>query len=173
MLVSLIVAKARNDVIGRDGGLPWHIPEDLKFFRKVTMGKPVIMGRKTYQSIGRALPGRLNIVITRNRGWRADGVTVVDGLPAALQAARVAAAEETMVIGGEEIYRTALPLADRIYLTEVDLEVAGDASFPPIDEADWVEVRRVEQKGGAGEGGEDQSPAYAFVTLERRRKPAA
>lgn len=173
MLVSLIVAKARNDVIGRDGGLPWHIPEDLKFFRKVTMGKPVIMGRKTYQSIGRALPGRLNIVITRNRGWRADGVTVVDGLPAALQAAKAAETEEAMVIGGEEIYRAALPFAHRIYLTEVDLEVAGDACFPPIDTADWAEVHRVQHKGGASEGGDDPRPAYAFVTLERRRGPAA
>ena len=93
MLLSLIVAKSRNDVIGRDGGLPWHIPEDLKFFRKVTMGKPVIMGRKTYQSIGRALPGRLNIVITRNKNWQADGVTTASGLSAALQIAEQAGAD--------------------------------------------------------------------------------
>ena len=172
MLLSLIVAKSRNDVIGRDGGLPWHIPEDLKFFRKVTMGKPVIMGRKTYQSIGRALPGRLNIVITRNKNWQADGVTTASGLSAALQIAEQAGAKEAMVIGGEEIYRAALPLADRIYLTEVDLEVAGDARFPAIDQAEWVAVWRAEQKGGNGSG-DDQGPAYAFVTLERRRRPAA
>ena len=168
MLLSLIVAKSRNDVIGCDGGLPWHIPEDLKFFRKVTMGKPVIMGRKTHQSIGRALPGRLNIVITRNKNWQADGVTIASGLSAALQIAEQAGAEEAMVIGGEEIYRAALPLADRIYLTEVDLEVAGDARFPAIDQAEWVEVQRSEP-----EGRDDQCPAYAFVTLERRRRPAA
>ena len=168
MLLSLIVAKSRNDVIGCDGGLPWHIPEDLKFFRKVTMGKPVIMGRKTHQSIGRALPGRLNIVITRNKNWQADGVTIASGLSAALQIAEQAGAEEAMVIGGEQIYRAALPLADRIYLTEVDLEVAGDARFPAIDQAEWVEVQRSEP-----EGRDDQCPAYAFVTLERRRRPAA
>ncbi|HAD26631.1 MAG TPA: hypothetical protein DCF61_12925, partial [Alphaproteobacteria bacterium] len=135
---------------------------------KVTMGKPVIMGRKTHQSIGRPLPGRLNIVITRNKNWQADGVTIASGLSAALQIAEQAGAEEAMVIGGEEIYRAALPLADRIYLTEVDLEVAGDARFPAIDQAEWVAVHRSEP-----EGRDDQCPAYAFVTLERRRRPAA
>lgn len=167
MLVSLIVAKSRNDVIGRDGGLPWHIPEDLKFFKKVTMGKPLIMGRKTHQSIGRPLPGRLNIVITRNKNWRADGVTIADGLPAALQIAKETGAQEAMVIGGEEIYRAALPLTDRIYLTEVDLELAGDARFPALDASEWVEVQRSEP-----EGRDDRDPAYMFVTLERQRPPA-
>jgi len=129
MKISLIVAVSRNGVIGRDNQLPWHLPEDLKYFKSVTMGKPILMGRKTYDSIGRPLPGRTNIVITRDPDWRADGVEVAGSLQGAMtlaeQACASAGAEEIMVIGGEQIYRMTLPVADRLYLTQVDAEVEG------------------------------------------------
>ncbi|GAA5525187.1 IS1595 family transposase ISSsu9 [Microbulbifer aestuariivivens] len=141
----MIAAMARNRAIGRDNTLPWRISADLQFFKRVTMGKPLLMGRKTFESIGRPLPGRVNIVITRNAAWRADGVTVVSSLQEGLSAARQAAVEsgsaEVMVIGGAEIYRQALPLAQRLYVTEVDAEVAGDAFFPVFADG-WSETRR-------------------------------
>ena len=137
MNVSLIVAVSRNGVIGLDNQLPWHLPEDLKYFKSVTMGKPLIMGRKTFESIGRPLPGRTNIVITRDSGWHAEGVEVAQTLLQAMTLARLACAQaelnEIMVIGGEQIYRLALPVADRLYLTEVQAEVEGDAFFPAYD----------------------------------------
>ncbi|MFA0809880.1 dihydrofolate reductase [Microbulbifer epialgicus] len=143
--IALIAAVARNGAIGKDNGLPWRLSGDLQFFKRTTMGKPVVMGRKTYESIGRPLPGRANIVITRNKDWQADGVEVVDSLEAALDLARERAAQtgakELMVIGGAQIYRQALPLAARLYVTEVDTEVEGDAFFPEID-GSWVEVMR-------------------------------
>ena len=118
MIVSLVVAMAENRVIGRDGGLPWHIPGDLKLFKKTTMGKPIVMGRKSWESLGRPLPGRPNSVITRDRNYRAEGAHVADGLQAALalaeELARQSAVDEIMVIGGAEIYRLALPIADRL-----------------------------------------------------------
>ncbi|WP_345550675.1 dihydrofolate reductase [Microbulbifer aestuariivivens] len=143
--IAMIAAMARNRAIGRDNTLPWRISADLQFFKRVTMGKPLLMGRKTFESIGRPLPGRVNIVITRNAAWRADGVTVVSSLQEGLSAARQAAVEsgsaEVMVIGGAEIYRQALPLAQRLYVTEVDAEVAGDAFFPVFADG-WSETRR-------------------------------
>jgi len=143
--IALIAAVARNGAIGRGNELPWRISGDLQFFKRTTMGKPVVMGRKTYESIGRPLPGRANIVITRNSNWTAEGVEVVDSLEAALDLARERAlavgATELMVIGGAQIYRQALPLAARLYVTEVDAEVEGDAFFPQIDDS-WVEVVR-------------------------------
>lgn len=144
MKLSLIVAMSRNGVIGIDNQLPWHLPEDLKYFKSVTMGKPIIMGRKTYDSIGRPLPGRTNIVITRDPSWQAEGVSVVQTLEAALSLGQVACnaagADEIMVIGGEQIYRMTLPAADRLYLTQVDAEVEGDAFFPDIDLDQWQQV---------------------------------
>ncbi|WP_043319455.1 dihydrofolate reductase [Microbulbifer sp. HZ11] len=143
--VAMIVAMARNRAIGRGNALPWKISGDLQFFKRTTLGKPVIMGRKTFESIGRPLPGRVNIVVTRNPDWQAEGVEVVPSLEAALELAdRRAQAErmdELMVIGGAEIYRQALPLATRLYITEVDAEVEGDAFFPKFAE-DWKEVAR-------------------------------
>ena len=144
MKLSLIVAVSRNGVIGLNNQLPWHLPEDLKYFKSVTMGKPIVMGRKTYDSIGRPLPGRTNIVITRDPAWSAPGVEVAQSLEAALAlgktACEAAGAEEIMVIGGEQIYRMCIENADRLYLTQVDAEVEGDAFFPDIDLNAWHQV---------------------------------
>ena len=135
--LALIAARARNGVIGLDNRMPWHLPEDLAYFKRVTLGKPVVMGRKTFESIGRPLPGRLNIVVTRNPGWQAAGVQVAHSLDAALALAAEAVPEEIMLIGGAELYRQALPQADVLYLTEIDAEFAGDAFFPEVDLARW------------------------------------
>ena len=134
MKVALIVAVSENNVIGRDNQLPWHLPEDLQYFKSVTMGKPILMGRKTYDSIGRPLPGRANIVITRDPNWTAEGVIVVNSLEDAMaegaQACNATESDEIMVIGGAQIYRDCLPIADKLYLTKVDAEIEGDAFFP-------------------------------------------
>ncbi|WP_444882982.1 dihydrofolate reductase [Microbulbifer sp. PSTR4-B] len=143
--IALIAAVARNGAIGRDNELPWRLSGDLQFFKRTTMGKPVVMGRKTFESIGRPLPGRVNIVITRNPDWQADGVEVASTLEAALELAdkhaQEAGAGELMVIGGAQIYRLSMPYAARLYVTEVDAEVAGDAFFPEVNDS-WVEVAR-------------------------------
>jgi len=140
MKVSIIVAMARNRVIGRDNAMPWHLPAELKYFKRVTMGKPIIMGRKTFESIGRPLPGRHNIVVTRDRGYAQAGVTVVHGLPEAIAAA--GDVDEVVIVGGAELYRQALPMADRLYLTEIESETEGDTWFPQIRQGDWREVSR-------------------------------
>ncbi|MDG1812589.1 MAG: dihydrofolate reductase [Porticoccaceae bacterium] len=164
MKLCLIVAVSRNGVIGLNNQLPWHLPEDLKYFKSVTMGKPIVMGRKTYDSIGRPLPGRTNIVITRDASWSAPGVEVAQTLEAALElgatACDTAGAEEIMVIGGEQIYRMTLDAADRLYLTQVDAEVEGDAFFPEIDPKIWNQVSvQVPEKT-------DTHP-YTFLILDR------
>jgi dihydrofolate reductase len=141
--IALVVAVARNGVIGQGGALPWHIPSDLKRFKTITLGKPVIMGRKTWESLKlRPLPGRLNIVITRQTGYRAEGAEVATGARDALRIANAEQPEEICVIGGGEIYGAFLPLASRIYLTEVDLEPAGDTVFPNLNPKEWQEVAR-------------------------------
>ncbi|MGV8834666.1 dihydrofolate reductase [Cellvibrio sp.] len=144
MKLAIIVAAARNGVIGCNNQLPWHLPQDLKYFKAVTLGKPVIMGRKTYESIGKPLPGRTNIVITRNKGWvAAEGVIVTNSFEQALLEAKKVCSpaasdlDEVMVIGGAEIYRSALQFADRIYLTRVDVEPEGDAFFEALDDTKW------------------------------------
>jgi dihydrofolate reductase len=140
--IALVVAVSKNGVIGRAGGLPWHISSDLKLFKAITLGKPIIMGRKTWESLPRKpLPGRLNIVITRQSGFVAEGARVVADAKAALALAENEAPEEIAVIGGGEIYKMFLPLADRVYLTEVDLEVGGDTYFPKLDLKAWTETR--------------------------------
>ncbi len=159
MTVSIIVAMAENRAIGKDNALPWHLSADLKFFKSVTMGKPMIMGRKTFESIGRPLPGRRTIVVTHNPSWSADGVETAGSLPEALEMA--SGAPEIMVVGGAQIYEQALPLADKLVITEVALTVDGDAFFPAIDETNWKEVSR---ESHAREG--DQ-PAYAWVIYGR------
>lgn len=155
--ISLIVARARNGVIGRDGGLPWKIPGELAHFKRTTMGHPIVMGRKTWESLGRPLPGRRNIVVTRNARYVAPGAEVVTSLPAAL--ALCAGADEVFVIGGAELYAQALPLARRAIVTEIDADYDGDAHFPALDPAQWRETAR---SPGSG------APAHAFVTYERR-----
>ncbi len=157
--ITMVVARADNGVIGRDGGLPWHLPADLRHFKAVTMGKPIVMGRRTFESIGRPLPGRHNIVLTRG-GWTVDGVTVKLDFVAALAAA--GAVTEVAIIGGAEIYAVALPLATRVYLTEVHASPPGDTFLPAFDAAAWVETARDDH---AGDG---DAPGYSFVTLERR-----
>ncbi|GHD35376.1 type 3 dihydrofolate reductase [Parahalioglobus pacificus] len=167
MQLSLIVAAARNGVIGRNNALPWHLPEDLKYFKRVTMGKPILMGRKTFESIGRALPGRTNLVITRNNEWQAEGVQGVRSLEAALSLAEdialIDGVDELMVIGGAQIYAEALPRAERIYLTEVDADVEGDAYLPAIDRSAWREVSREVHAPS-----ETNPYPYSFVVLDRR-----
>lgn len=167
MRISLIVAMAENRTIGLDGGMPWHLSKDLQYFKQVTMGAPIIMGRKTYQSIGRALPGRTNIVITRDHDFTADGIDIVHDLPAALRKATAIATiegkEEVFVIGGAQIYELALPSADRLYLTEIHQTCAGDAWFPEIAKDDWLEMRREDYAPETPDG-----PAFSFIVLDRK-----
>ncbi|NCF16732.1 MAG: dihydrofolate reductase [Haliea sp.] len=169
MHLAIIVAAAENGLIGRNNALPWHLPGDLQYFKRVTMGKPILMGRKTFESIGRPLPGRTNVVITRNPDFSAEGIRVVESLAAALRLAEdialVDGVEELVVIGGAEIYREALPLAQRLYLTEVHASIEGDAWLPEIDWADWREVQR-ERHAAEGNNPYD----YSFVVYERRAK---
>ena len=158
-LISLVVACGEGHVIGQRGAMPWHLPADLKYFKRITMGKPIVMGSKTYQSIGRPLPGRHNIVISRNPEFGAPGCDVRTSLGAAMSAA--GAVPEIMVIGGAKIYALALPLAHRIYLTDIHQSYEGDTFFPHIGD-DWHEVSR-EVHDAQG-----NDPAYSFVLLERR-----
>ncbi len=184
--LSLIVAMTRERVIGRDNKLPWHVPKDLKRFKALTLGRPIIMGRKTFESIGRPLPGRLNIVVSRNPGLRIEGCRVVDSLDAALKiakddllhaasngprpeaaAAAMSIAEpapapnpEIFVIGGGEIFKLALPLANRLYLTWIDNAIEGDAHFPLIDLSMWETT--------FNESHEDNGLRYHFTNYERR-----
>ena len=145
MILSLIVAVAENGVIGKDGGLPWRLSSDLKAFRRLTMGKPIVMGRRTFQSIGKPLDGRDNIVVTRDPHFEVPGVSAVATIDEALTLARILAttrgAGEVMVIGGADIYETLLPLADRIYLTRVHASPQGDRHFPPLEPAEWRKSR--------------------------------
>lgn len=143
MKLSMIVAVAQNGVIGRNNELPWHLPEDLKYFKRVTMGKPIIMGRKTFESIGRALPGRLNIVVSRGTPILPDGVKLASSVAEAKSIAHAAGASEAMIIGGAQLYREAAHLADCLYWTEVKAEVEGDAYFDAVNLTDWIEVERV------------------------------
>jgi dihydrofolate reductase len=164
--LALIVAAAENGVIGRNNALPWRLPEDMRYFKRVTMGKPIVMGRKTFESIGKPLPGRTNIVVTRNPAFQAEGIKVASSLAAALELAQHIAlldgADEVVVIGGAEIYQAALPHADRLYLTEVHASVEGDAALPAIDWTQWREVSR-EQHGAQAPNQYD----YSFVCFER------
>jgi len=161
-----MVAAAENGVIGRNNSLPWHLPQDLRNFKRVTMGKPIVMGRKTFESIGRALPGRCNIVISQNPDYSAAGVRLVASLEEALllaeHVASIDGAPEAVVIGGAEIYALALPRADRLYLTRVHAIVDGDTQLPPIDWREWREVGR-ERHTADGDNPYD----YSFLVYER------
>ena len=160
MKVAIVVAMAENRVIGRDNRLPWHLPADLRHFKQVTVGKPVLMGRKTHESIGRPLPERTNIVVTRDRSYTATGCIVAHSIESALKAADDH--EEVMVIGGTDLYWQLLPRADRIYLTLVHAEFKGDALFPEINESKWREVERMDCAP------DERNPwPYSFIRLER------
>jgi len=163
-LVSLIVAMAQNGVIGCGNSLPWRLPQDLRRFRAFTLGKPVLMGRKTYESIGRPLQGRANLVLTRHRSWSAHGVTVVHSLEEALNLARQA--KELVAIGGAEVYRLVLPVARRIYLTHVHADVPGDTFFPDFDPTQWADVEYLTHPVDA-----EHAYPVTFITLERRNAP--
>lgn len=165
MKLALIVAAATNNVIGLNNQLPWHLPQDLKYFKAKTLGKPIVMGRKTYESIGRPLPGRTNIVITRQLGWRADpDVLIAHNIVQALELARdLVGAEsdaEVMVIGGAEIYRNCLPQADRVYLTRIEKDVEGDAYFPSLPEGEW-------QQTSSSAGVDDAPIQHQFLVFDR------
>jgi dihydrofolate reductase len=163
---SLIVARARNGIIGRDNALPWHLPSDLAHFKKTTMGCPIVMGRRTWQSIGRPLPGRRNIVVTRDERFAAPGAEVVHTLAEAWRITEQS--PEVFVIGGAGLYEAALPFADRIYLTEVESDVPGDISFPAIDPRDWLQTPLASQPA-------DERHPYAlrFLRLDRRNAPGS
>jgi dihydrofolate reductase len=161
MIVSLITAMDRNRLIGSNNQLPWHLPADFAHFKSVTMGKPIIMGRKTYESIGRPLPGRTNIVLSRDTATSFEGVECVNSFEQAL--ALVPEAEEIMVIGGSTIYELLLPKADRLYLTYVDAEFAGDAWFPEFDKNQWIEI-----ESELREADENNIYDCLFVTLEKK-----
>lgn len=160
--LALIFAVARNGTIGRDGGLPWRLPEDLRRFRALTLGHAVIMGRKTWATLPRALPGRQNIVVTRDRGFVAQDADVVHSLDGALACVRCPS--PVFCIGGAELASVALPSADTLYLTEIDRDFAGDVALPPLDRTQWREVSR-EPRRLEGAGGFD----FAFVTYARTR----
>lgn len=167
--IALVVAVAENGVIGRGGKLPWHVPSDLKTFRRLTLGKPVVMGRKTYQSIGKPLPGRDTIVVTRDPAFHADGIEVAKDLAEALvmagKAAQARGVGEVMIVGGAQIYAASLPGADRIYLTRIHAAPAGDTTFPDPDPDVWQEVTRAPIE-------RDPRDEYAatLLVLERRRQ---
>ena len=165
--VALIAAVAGNGVIGAGNSIPWRLPSDFAFFKRMTVGKPLIMGRKTFESIGRPLPDRVNIVVSRQQGYQPDGVLVISSLEAALQHAQAIAAEdgagEVMVAGGEEIYRAAMPLADRLYISHVAIEPEGDAFFPEVDPAAWKVVDEPEVMPSA----RDSAP-FRVKVYERR-----
>jgi len=171
MRISLIVAMTDERVIGLDGGMPWKISEDLKFFKAVTMGHPIIMGRKTYQSIGGALPGRTNIVVTRDLEFQTEDADVVHSLDKALDQAMAFEdlwggddrPNEVFVIGGGEIYAQAIERVDRIYLTKIHQELPGDAYFPEFDRSDWTETDRQDRDAETPDG-----PAFSFVLLDRK-----
>jgi dihydrofolate reductase len=159
-MISLIVAVSDNQVIGRDNALPWHLPADLQRFKALTLGKPMLMGRRTFESIGRALPGRVSLVLTRSRDWLAPGAHIVHDLAQAIAAA--GPADELVVIGGAEVFRLAWPHIERIYLTRVHAALAGDTHFPLLETREWRELERESHPA-------DARHAYAmtFSTLER------
>jgi dihydrofolate reductase len=156
--ISMIVARSRNLVIGKENKIPWKISADLKFFKKVTMGYPIIMGRKTWESIGRPLPGRRNIVVSRNTSYSAVGAELVSSLEQALDSLKEF--NRVFVIGGQQLFNQAFPLADELFITEIELQVEGDTYFEIPDPSDWQEIDRVQEKEGEIE--------FAYVTLRRK-----
>ena len=163
MTISLIAAVGKNGVIGDHGKIPWHLPADFKHFKETTMGHPVIMGRKTYESIGKPLPGRINIIVTRQKGYAAQDCTTVGTLDEAFSAAQASGTDEVFVIGGAEIYKEAMPRAQKLYLTEVEGNFEGDAFFPEVSSLEWKELSK--EKGVMDE--KNPHP-HAFYVFERK-----
>ncbi|MDP2917887.1 MAG: type 3 dihydrofolate reductase [bacterium] len=161
MLISIIAALAKNNVIGQKNKIPWHLPADFAYFRKMTLGKPIIMGAKTFESIGKALAGRKNIVLHQDKNYTAKGCVVVNSIEAALSAA--GDAPEVMICGGASVYQQFLPISDRLYLTYIDHEFAGDTFFPEFDREEWRETSRENHAKDA-----NNPYAYAFAVLERK-----
>ena len=160
MRLSMIAAMADNRVIGKDNKMPWHLPADLQWFKKTTLGSPILMGRKTYDSIGRPLPGRLNIILSRNKGLKIEGCTVVNSLDDALNAAK--GADEVFITGGAYLYEKFLENAERLYLTLIDGKFEGDTFFPDYTEYQWEEIERIDNLA------DEKNPyPYSFITLER------
>jgi len=159
MKINLIAAMSEHRVIGKDGDIPWKLSDDLKRFKKITMGHPIIMGRKTFESIGRTLPGRENIVLTRQKDYRRKGVTVFNDINSLTDTLKFLAISDVFVIGGEEVYEAFLPTADKLYLTVVTGEYEGDAFFPPVE---WNEFKEIDAEMGEGE------PKHVFLILERK-----
>lgn len=163
--LTLIVARASNGVIGRDNQLPWHLPEDLKHFKQTTMGAPIIMGRKTHESIGRPLPGRRNVVVTRDASRRFNGCDTVTDLPAALALAAQDQAPEAFLIGGAQLYAEGMVMADKLIVTEIMADYEGDATFPELDPNEWEEVSREAHHANA-----PNTFDYAFVVYQRKNR---
>jgi dihydrofolate reductase len=157
-MISFVVAMDENRAIGKDNDLPWYLPNDLKHFKKTTMGKPIVMGRKTYESIGKPLPGRENIVVTRDQSYEAEGTTIVHSVDEVLQIN----AEEVCVIGGSEIFKQFLPVADRLYITEIHHTFEADTYFPELNDNEWKEVSRTE-----GIVDEKNKYPHEFVVYEK------
>lgn len=163
MIISLVVAASTNNVIGKDNRLLWHLPNDMKFFKNTTWGMPVIMGRKTFESLGKALAGRTNIVITRKENWQADKAIVVQSLEEALAAAAATDAREAFIVGGGEVYRQTLPLATKVYLTRVHTVIEGDTFFPELPPAEWALLSQLDFTAD-----EKHAYAYSFQVWQRK-----
>lgn len=161
MRIAAIFAMSENRVIGKDNQLPWHLPADLQHFKALTMGKPILLGRKTYESIGRPLPGRCNLVMSRDVQFQAPGCVVVNSLETALLAAGYS--DEIMVIGGAVLYQHLLPRTQRLYMTIIHHEFEGDAYFPVLDMSEWEEVSHVDH-----DADEENKYSYSFITLDRK-----
>jgi len=157
--LSIIVAAAKNRVIGINNTLPWHLPEDLKRFRALTMGHHIIMGRKTYESLGRLLPGRTTVIVTRNKDYKVEGALVANSLEAAITLCKDD--DEIFLIGGAELYQDGLKLSDKLYITELDLQVDGDAHFPQYPAEEWQQVSREAHTS-------EQGLSFSYVTYQRK-----
>ena len=163
MIISLVVAASTNNAIGKDNQLLWNLPNDMKFFKNTTWGMPIIMGRKTYESVDKPLPGRVNIVITTQPGWKAENVWVAKNLQDALEQAETTNCKEIFIIGGGEIYKQSMSIADRIYMTRVHAVLEGDTFFPEIDESKWELVKNVDFTAD-----EKHAFTYSFQTWEKK-----
>ncbi len=163
MRISAIIAMSTNRVIGKNNQLPWHLPADLKHFKKITLGKPILMGRKTYESIGRPLPGRCNIVISRDLQFQAPGCIVAHSIESALTTASEQKSEEIFIIGGALLFQETLPLTQRLYLTVIHQDIPGDTYFPELNLAEWQEVERLDHAPD-----KENNYSYSFKVLDRK-----